>query len=105
MISAIQALNRLELVGETLHHALEVLAVAAPDWLRPHLEPARIERYGRRSEDYRLLQTAIARDALATTIGVHGWRLQNALTAPVAPACRSDRPAVASLLDIWEQFY
>ena len=34
VLAAIQVLNRLELVGETLRHALNTLAVVAPDWLR-----------------------------------------------------------------------
>jgi len=32
----VRALNRVELVGETLRAALNVLAVVAPDWLRVH---------------------------------------------------------------------
>jgi transposase len=36
VLAAIRVLNRLELVGETLRHALNSLAVAAPDWLRAH---------------------------------------------------------------------
>ena len=38
-LAAIRALNRLECVGETVRHALNALATAAPDWLRPHLAP------------------------------------------------------------------
>src|SRR5919109_3939010 len=36
VLAAIRVLNRLELVGETLRHALNRLAVIAPDWLRAH---------------------------------------------------------------------
>ena len=34
IVAAVRALNRLEIVGETLHAALNVLADIAPDWLR-----------------------------------------------------------------------
>src|SRR6185436_1434224 len=36
VLGAIRAMNRLECVGETLRHALNVLAVTAPDWLLGH---------------------------------------------------------------------
>ena len=36
VLAAIRALNRLECVGETMRHALNALAVAAPAWLRAH---------------------------------------------------------------------
>jgi hypothetical protein len=35
VLAAIRMLNRLECVGETLRHALNVLATVAPDWLHP----------------------------------------------------------------------
>ena len=34
VLAAIRALNRLELVAETMRHTLNVLATVAPDWLR-----------------------------------------------------------------------
>ena len=34
VLAAVRALNRVECVGETLRHALDVLAVVAPEWLR-----------------------------------------------------------------------
>jgi transposase len=44
VLAAIRTLNRLECVGETLRHTLNSVAVAAPDWLRPPLDPAWAER-------------------------------------------------------------
>jgi transposase len=35
VLGAVKALNQLELVGETLRHALNVLATVAPEWLKP----------------------------------------------------------------------
>lgn len=105
VVAAIKALNRLELVVETLHHTLDVLATAAPEWLRDHLDPAWVDRYGRRLDDHRLPQTTAARAALATTVGTDGWMLLAAITAPGAPAWLGDLPAVVSLWQIWEQQY
>ncbi len=51
VLAAVRALNRVEVVGETLRHTLDSLAVAAPDWLRAHAMPGWGERYGRRIED------------------------------------------------------
>jgi transposase len=39
VLAAIRVLNRLELVGETLRHALNCLAVVAPDWLQTPSPP------------------------------------------------------------------
>jgi len=44
VLAAIRTLSRLECVGEALRHALNSLAVAAPDRLAPHLDPAWAER-------------------------------------------------------------
>jgi transposase len=48
VLAAIRVLNRRELVGETLRHALNSLAVVAPDWLRAWVPPAWFDRYGPR---------------------------------------------------------
>jgi transposase len=39
ILAAVQALNRLEVVGETLRHALKTRAVVAPAWLRVASHP------------------------------------------------------------------
>ena len=44
VLAAIHSLNRLECVGETLRHALNVLAVVAPDWLKAQVPVAWFER-------------------------------------------------------------
>jgi transposase len=46
VLAAVQALHRLECVGETLRHALDTLARVAPDWLRAQAEPDWFARYG-----------------------------------------------------------
>jgi Transposase domain (DUF772) len=39
VLAAVWALNRLEVVGETLRHSLNTLAVVAPEWLRAASPP------------------------------------------------------------------
>ena len=41
VLAAIRELHRLEHVGETLRHALNALAIAAPAWLRTNVDPVR----------------------------------------------------------------
>ena len=78
MLAAIRAINRLEVVGETLRAALNSLAVVAPLWLQAQLSPDWVDRYRARFNDYRLPRAAAARQALADTIGADGHRLLQA---------------------------
>jgi transposase len=67
--------SRLECVGETLRHALNVLAEVAPDWLRASVaqqHPEWAERYGRRIEEYRLPTGKAARQVHAEVVGADG---------------------------------
>lgn len=106
VLAAIHTLNRLECVGETMRHALNVLAVAAPDWLRALTPPEWVERYGRRFDDYQLPQGKPERYVLAETIGADGFRLLDAVYAPEAPLFLRELPAVQVLRAIWiQQFY
>ena len=65
VLSAIHALNRLENVGETLRHALNILAEDAPEWLLAHMQPEWADRYGKRFENYRLPREEAERKSLA----------------------------------------
>src|SRR6266568_8927334 len=53
ILAAVRSLNRLERGGETMRHALNILAEVAPDWLRTHTVAEWNERYSRRMENYR----------------------------------------------------
>lgn len=98
-------LNRLEAVGEAFRHTLDVLAEVAPDWLRAHAEPAWGVRYARPLTEWRLPQTAAAREALAVQIGADGFALLTALHDPAAPAWLGGLPAVETLRQLWLQQY
>jgi len=105
VLAAVRALNRLEVVGETLRHTLNSLAVAVPEWLRAQAAPEWAERYARRAEDDRLPAKQAARDALALTIGADGFALLAAVYGPDAPAWLREIPAVATLRRVWVQQY
>ncbi len=106
VLAAIQTLNRLECVGETLRHALNTLAAAAPTWLRSWVPAVWFDRYGRRFEEYRLPPGKSERYALAEQIGADGCQLLLAVYDPVAPAWLREIPAVQLLRHVWlQQFY
>jgi transposase len=105
VLAALHVLNRLECVGETLRHTLNVLAVAAPDWLRGWVPPAWFDRYGQRLQDYRLPKGKAERDALAAQIGADGRALLGRLDDPTAPAGLSQLLAVQVLRRVWLQQY
>jgi transposase len=105
ILAAVRALNRLEVVGETMRHALNTLAVVAPEWLRTISPPAWRDRYARRAEDDRLPTTQAARATLALTIGEDGWQLLSAVNHPDAPPWLREVPAAAILRRVWMQNY
>jgi len=105
ILAAIRTLNRLELVGETMRFALNRLAAVAPTWLQTHLQPAWLERYGARVENYRRPRTEAERQRLAATIGADGFALLEAVYAPETPSEVRTEPAVEVLRRIWGQQY
>jgi transposase len=102
VLAAVQALHRLECVGETLRHALDTLARLAPDWVRAQAEPDWFERYGRRFEDSRLPTARTERYALAEQIGSDGHHLLRAVFEQ-APDWMRHIPALETLRQVWVQ--
>jgi transposase len=106
VLAAIQTLNRLECVGETLRHALNVLATAAPDWLQSWVPAVWFDRYRQRFAEYRLPPDKPARYALAEQIGTDGRQLLWAIDEPATPAWLREIPAIQTLRRVWlQQFY
>jgi len=105
VLSVARALNRLECVGTAMRHALNTLAVTAPDWLQPQLQSEWSDRYGTRFGDYRLPKAEAERVALAEQIGADGRTLLTALWSPEAPDWLREVPAVRTLHRIWLQQY
>lgn len=105
ILAAVHRLNRIELVGEALYHALDVLAQVAPAWLRVEVPGEWFERYGQRPTSFRLPRTEAERLALAEQIGGDGWHLLSQVWAESAPAYLRQVPAVETLRRIWVQNY
>lgn len=101
VLGAVRALNRLELVGETLRAALNHLATVAPDWLAQHADPAWFDRYGHRVETYQLPKTDAERQAWAARVGADGMRVWQLMTSPGAPAGLVDLQQVQVLRRVW----
>ena len=105
VLAAVRHLNRLVLVGETVRHALNTLAVAAPAWLKPQLRAEWLESYGMPMDEYRLPKGQAAREALAAQIGADGRALLMAIYADDAPSWLRELPAVETLRQVWLQQY
>lgn len=105
VLAAIRTLRRLECVGETLRHTLNILAEVAPDWLLEHLDPEWAERYRRRFSDFRLPKVEKDRVALAETIGADGRLLFEAVCAETGLPWLRTLEAVETLRRVWLQHY
>jgi transposase len=106
ILAAIRTLNRLEVIGETLRAALNVLATVAPDWLQAWVPPVWFERYGRAVDEYRLPKGVEARKVYAETIGTDGMQLLAALWSDTTPIALRQISVVETLRQTWvHQFY
>ncbi len=105
VLAAIRTLRRLECVGETMRHALNVLAEVAPDWLLEHMDAEWAERYQKRFSDFRLPKDATERVALAETIGADGRRLLERIYTETSLPWLRELDAVETLRRVWLQHY
>jgi transposase len=105
VLAKIRALNRVLCVGETLRHALNCLALVAPDWLLAHSQPEWVERYEARMEDARTPLGDEARHAYAEVIGADGASLLQSIYDAAAPLFLREIPAVEILRQVWIQNY
>jgi transposase len=106
ILAAVRALNRLEVVLETMRHALDSLAVVAPTWLAAWVPAEWVERYTRRAEEGHLPAGKQARADLAHTVGADGYVLFAALDAAATPSWLRELPALETLRRVWVQnFY
>ena len=106
VLGMIRALHRLECAGETMRHALDSLAVSAPDWLRRLSPPEWLDRYGRRFDDYRLPKGKDERQAYAEQIGADGHALLDAIYAYETEPWLRQIPAVEIMREVRvQQFY
>jgi transposase len=105
VVAATRTLSRIEMVGETLRQALNVLATVLPDWLEEQVSPEWYDRYGRAFESYRMPKTEAELLALAEQIGRDGWHLLVPLSKPTAWPWVRQLPALVTLAAVWEQQY
>jgi transposase len=105
VVAAIRTLNRLEVVGETMRHALNDLARAAPAWLRAHCPSIWVDRYGPRIQESRLAKDEKERDLLIAEIGQDGEFLLALLARTDAPEDLAAHPAMGILRMVWQQQY
>lgn len=105
VLAAIRTLRRLECVGETMRHALNVLAEVAPEWLLEHMDPAWAERYEKRFSDFRLPKDEKKRTELAETIGADGRRLFEQVCAESRLPWLRELEAIETLRRVWVQHY
>jgi len=88
-----------------MRQVLNVLAVAAPVWLREQSEPEWVKRYDRRLDDARLPEGKEARRTLAETIGRDGLKLLMVIDESGSPSWLREIPAVQILRLVWIQQY
>jgi len=103
VLASIRELNRLELIGETVRHALNSLAVVVPDWLRAQVSADWFDLYGPRFEQYRLPKSKQERQDLAERIGNDGYHLLAASEQAKDMPWLQEVPAVDALRQVWEQ--
>lgn len=103
ILAVVRGLNRLELVGETMRHALDVLSTAAPEWLRGRVREGWTQRYIRRLDDEKLPKSKEARQEEAEKIGTDGYELLDEILSEGSPAWLRQIPAVETLRKVWVQ--
>jgi transposase len=105
ILAAVRNLNRLEIVGETLHHTLNILAQVDPNWLQNQITPEWFKRYGQPFTEYRLPKAKGNRVTLSEVIGKDGYHLLSQIYAEDAPPHLRTIPAVDVLRQVWVQHY
>jgi len=105
VLAAVRELNRLELVGETMLHALNALAEAAPEWLRRMAPPEWPDRYRARFTGFHLPRAKAKREVLSDAVGADGWHLLGLVYDDAAPEHLRRVSAVETLRRVWLQQY
>jgi transposase len=103
VLGAVRAINRVELVGETMRRVLNTAAEVAPDWLRAISQPDWIDRYGNRFEDACLPKSATERESLAEQVGADGLMLLEAILGQTAPGWIREMPVMKTFWRVWIQ--
>lgn len=86
VLAHLRILNLLECLIQTMHAALNDLAVLAPEWLTALAPPAWFERYAERVDSSRLPKSQAARTAYFETVGTDALMLLDALDSLNCPS-------------------
>ncbi|GGR18269.1 transposase [Deinococcus ruber] len=86
VLAHLRILNLLECLIQTMHAALNDLAVRAPEWLAALAPPTWFERSAERVDASRLPKRQAARAASFETVGRDAFALLDALDDPVCPS-------------------
>jgi hypothetical protein len=106
VVAAVAALNRLELVGQSVRAVLEALSAAYPDWLAQRICVGDFtRRYGTPMTSWRPPLSQTKRDELAIAYARDGYRLLEAVYDRTAPAWLRELPAVDVLRRVLVQNY
>lgn len=105
ILAAIHRLNRLELVGQTLQHALNEVARREPEWLKQQVPAEWWERYAKKLDDYRLPKGETARRERAEVIGRDGLHFLRMVKQSDAPAELAHLEAIRILEQVWREQY
>lgn len=106
VLGAVRAMERIELIGESLRCALEEIAGLCPGLLAPLLDEGWARRYGQRVELGRLLgrgSVLTSADKLARQIAADGAALLEAIEADPAARWAGDLPQVKVMRAVWDQ--
>ncbi len=77
-----------------------MLATVAPKWLLQQVPPEWFERYGERSEEYRLPERKAEREFLSQQIEQDGYQLLNAIYSATTLLWLTHVPAVELLRQV-----
>jgi transposase len=106
VVAAVAALNRLELVGESVRAVLEALAAAHPDWLAQRICVSDFaRRYGTPMTSWHPPASQAKRDELAIAYARDGYALLEAVYDSSSPAWLRELPAADVLRRVLVQNY
>ena len=105
VLANIRALNRCELVGETMRAALNELAVEAPQWLKALAPEVWYERYARRIEAYRLPRSKAGRKDYLLSVAEDGFRLLEVIDQKGAPPELQGLKQIEVLRKVWVRYF
>jgi len=86
-----------------MRHALNTLAVVAPDWTLENTQPEWVDRYGSKIEEYRLPKSKSSKEAYFHQVGADGQELLNAIYG--SEQWLRMLPALETMRRIWVQNY